>query len=62
MEDDDGLKRYVTISHDIKNDGGLSLVSAIAVRSASHSSYPLSIIGVTIKEFEKQGDFIQVDD
>jgi hypothetical protein len=62
MEDDDGLKSDVIISHDMEDDGGLPLVSAIAVRSASHSSHPLSVIGVTIKEFERQGGLVQVDD
>jgi hypothetical protein len=62
IEDDDGLKRGVIISHNIKDNGGLPLVSAIAVKSANHSNYPFSVIGVTIKEFEGQGGFVQVDD
>jgi hypothetical protein len=43
-------------------NGGLPLVPAIAVKSASHNSHPLPVINVTIKEFEGQGGLVQVDD
>jgi hypothetical protein len=62
MEDDNGLKRDIIISHNMEDDGGLPFVSAIAVKSASHNSHLLSIIGVTNKEFERQGNLVQVDD
>jgi hypothetical protein len=62
MKDDNGLKKGITISYNIKDDGGLPLVLAIAVRSAGHNGHPLPVIDVTAKEFERQGDLVQVDD
>jgi hypothetical protein len=62
MKDDDGLKKGVTISHNMKDNGGLPLIPAIAVKFAGHSSYPFPVIGVTAEKFERQGGLVQVDD
>jgi hypothetical protein len=62
IKDNDGFKKGVIISYDMKDDGGLPLVLAIAVKFASYSSHPFPVIYVIIKEFERQGGLVQVDD
>jgi hypothetical protein len=62
IKDDNGLKRGVTISYNMKDDGGLPLVPATAVRFAGHSGHLLPVIGVTAEEFERQKGLVQVDD
>jgi hypothetical protein len=52
MEDNDGLKGGVTVGHNMKNNSGLLLVPATAVRFAGHGSHPLPVIVVAAEEFE----------
>jgi hypothetical protein len=58
MKYNNGLKGGVTIGHNVKNNSGLPLVPAIAVRFAGYSGHPLLIIGVAAEEFEGQGSLV----
>jgi hypothetical protein len=58
MKDNNGLKGGVTVGYNMKNNGGLPLVSATAVRFAGHDSHLLPVIGVAAEEFEGQGSLI----
>lgn len=61
MKNNNGLKKDITVNHDIKNNNGLPFISAIAVKFTGYNSYFFSIIGIIIKEFEGQKGLVKVD-
>jgi hypothetical protein len=58
MKNNNGLKKYITVGYDIKDNGCLPLVLTIAVRFAGYGGYLLPVINITAKELERQGSFI----